>query len=75
MAMPVMNKIQTPDFKAINSIDFHRPGPRVVGHRPGAITTPERLMQFNTGDLAAERGVVASYGKGTNNSLVQFGGQ
>lgn len=74
MAMPEMQKITAPDFTKIANTDVHRQGKRVVGHQTGAISTAERQMQFNTQDIAAERGGPASIGKGTLNSLVQFGG-
>jgi hypothetical protein len=74
MAMPEMQKISQPDFEKIANTDVHRQGKRLVGHQKGAINTGERLMQFNTQDLAGERGGPASIGKGTMTSLVQFGG-
>lgn len=74
MAMPEMQKIAAPDFTKIASTDVHRQGKRLVGHQKGAIGTADRLMQFNTQDLAGERGGPASIGKGTMTSLVQFGG-
>ena len=74
MAMPEMQKIVAPDFKKIAATDTFQAGRRVVGHQKGAIGTSDRLMQFNTQDLAGERGGPASLGKGTMTSLVQFGG-
>lgn len=73
MPMPAMNKIARPDFTKINDIHAHEQGKRLVGHQTGAISTGERLMQFNTQDLAGERGGPAAIGKGTMTSLVQFG--
>jgi len=73
MPMQAMNKIAHPDFTKINGQDFHQSGRRLLSHQTGTINTQDKLVQFNVQDQATELGKVASYGKGTNTSLLQFG--
>ena len=67
---PIAEHIKAPKpNEVVTSLGHHQQGERVVGHQFGAITTPERLMQFNTQDLAAEKHKVVN-----SKSLMQFGG-
>jgi hypothetical protein len=66
---PIARHIKNPNpNEVVESLGHHQQGERVVGHQFGAISTPDRLMQFNTQDLAAEKRKVVS-----SKSLVQFG--